>query len=75
MKDYLKRSLRTYAQSFIGTVMSFGVLNGMVTDGVLPGYSAFAQLGIAAAASGIIAVLSYTQNWLEESKNITILPK
>ena len=70
MKDVLIRAARTFAQAFIGTVLTMGILNGVATDGVLPGWAAWQTLLVSAAAAGVIAVLSFAQNWLEHTGDV-----
>ena len=67
MKDALIRMGRTFLQTAIGVYLA-GILGGQVA-----GLSDLANVGLldAAAAAGLVAVLSFAQNWLEESRNVT----
>ena len=61
MKDALIRAARTFFQTAIGVYLA-----GLVGGPVL-GDLANVDLLSAAGAAGIVAVLSFAQNWLEET--------
>lgn len=71
MRQVLIRVARTFAQAFIGTLLTMGVLSGVTETGVLPGWPVWQQLFVSAAAAGVIAVLAFAQNWLEETRPVT----
>lgn len=75
MKDYTIRAGRTFLQAFIGTLLSMGLFSQVADTGVLPGWNVFAQVGLVAASSGVVAVLSYTQNRLEDADRLRVMPK
>jgi len=66
MSDAVKRGVRTFFQAFIGTLIASGVLTG-VTDSGTVDLSAFETAGVSAAAAGVVAVLSWIQNALEDN--------
>lgn len=61
MRDALIRAGRTFAQTFIGVFLAGLVGTAVTTLGDL----ADLTLLDSAAAAGIVAVLSFFQNWLE----------
>lgn len=74
MTDPLKRAIRTFLQSFLGALITSGVLSAASESGVVD-WSALKKAGIAALVAGIIALITYTQNVLEDSGAIKPLLK
>lgn len=65
MSDAVKRGVRTFFQGFLGSVITSGVLSGIGTDGVVD-FSVLQKVGVAAFAAGVIGLVSYVQNLLED---------
>ena len=65
MTDALRRAIRTFCQTFIGTVIASGVLSAASENGVVD-WSAFKKVGVSALAAAFVAVLSWAQNALED---------
>lgn len=74
MSDAVRRALRTFLQAFIGTFLTM-FLGVYLTPGVLPDVAVLQRIGIAAAVAGIIALLTFTQNWLEDNTKTPALLK
>jgi len=69
MSDALRRGIRTFLQAFIGTLLSmFGLV--YLTPGVLPDAAILQRILIAASVAGLIALLSWLQNFLEDRGSI-----
>lgn len=66
-KDTLIRVARTFFQTAIGVFMA-GLLANDVT-----GLGAFGDVTLlnAAAAAGVVSVLTFVQNWLETTASVT----
>jgi len=62
MRNAAIRAARTFAQTFIGVYLA-----GLVASPVLVDFADLDLLSSAAAA-GIVAVLAFVQNWLEETR-------
>lgn len=71
MSDALRRACRTFIQSFLGSVLTSGVLSAIETDGVVD-YSVLQKVGVSALAAGLIAFLSFMQNALEDSPTVAL---
>jgi hypothetical protein len=72
--DALRRAARTFFQGVIGVLvlLAVPVLNQLiqsVADGgeVTIDLDLWRSIGIAAVAGGVIALISFLQNWLEDS--------
>jgi len=74
LSDSVRRAARTFVQSFIGTLIGTGVLSAASVDGVVD-WSAAGKAGVAGVAAGIVAVLSWLQNALEDAEVISPLLK
>ena len=63
MRSALIRALRTFAQAFMGVYMA----GSFSSSSTLP---SFVDLGLleAATAAGLVATLTFVQNWLESGK-------
>jgi len=72
--DALRRAVRTFIQSFIGVGMTM-FLASYTTPGVLPGIEVMQRIGIAAATAGVISVLTFVQNALEDNTSTPALLK
>lgn len=72
MTDALKRATRTFIQAFIGALLTSGVLAATAETGTLD-LDALRIAGISCVAAGVIAVLSWAQNALEDSIGKAIL--
>lgn len=79
MTDPIRRALRTFAQGFVGVlaIAAVGPLNDLVT-GVVSGagsdvtidLSLWRNIALAAIAGGVIALISWAQNRLEDKQII-----
>lgn len=74
MKDAGIRALRTFVQALIGAFLATSVLNSMASSSTIDA-DALKRAGISAVAAGVIATLSFIQNWLEEVTGKTVIPK
>jgi len=66
MKSALIRAARTFVQAFLGALLTSGVLQAVVDTSSID-LSALQSAAISAAAAGVIALMSFTQNLLEEA--------
>lgn len=66
MSDAVKRGLRTFFQAFLGSIITSGALSGLGADGVID-FSILQKAGVSALAAGVIGLVSYIQNALEDS--------
>lgn len=69
MRRALIRAARTFFQSAIGTFLALGVLQGVVDAGAID-LDALARAAVSAGAAGVISVLSFIQNALEDLDKI-----
>ena len=74
MSDAIRRAVRTFVQAFLGALLTSGVFSAIQEDAVVD-WSALKKVGISAAAAGIIALLSFVQNALEDHTNMPALLK
>lgn len=74
MTDALRRAIRTFVQAFLGSIISSGVLSSIASDGVVD-LSGIQKVGAAALAAGLIALVSWAQNALEDGGQIPALLK
>lgn len=74
MPDALRRAIRTFIQAFVGTFLSMWI-GIYVTPGVLPDTQVIQRVLIAAAVAGMIALLTYVQNALEDRGTIRSVGK
>lgn len=65
-RDPAIRALRTFIQALIGAFLATSVLQGIASDAAIDG-DALTRAGISAVAAGVIALLSFIQNALEEA--------
>jgi predicted phage tail protein len=80
MRDTVVRAVRTFIQGFVGVLALLLVpfLNDLISSvsggGEVELDVNFLQsIGVAAVAGGIIALVAFAQNWIEESTNKTTL--
>lgn len=66
MSDAVRRAIRTFAQSFLGAFAASGVLSAFAEAGVVD-WTVLKKAGISALIAGIIALMSFIQNALEDS--------
>jgi len=69
VNNAVKRAIRTFFQTFLGTIISSGILSAASTSGVVD-WSGLEKLAVSALSAGLVAVLSFTQNALEDSGTI-----
>ena len=69
MKEAAKRAVRTFIQALLGALLSSGVLSAIQVDGVVHA-SALAKAGVSALAAGVIALLTFIQNALEDTGTV-----
>jgi hypothetical protein len=74
LNDAVRRALRTFVQAFTGSILTSGVL-GAVADGAAVDLSIFQKTGVSALAAGVIALLTYVQNALEDNGAIPAVLK
>ena len=74
MSDALRRAARTFIQSFIGVFLSL-LVTPNVLPGVVPGTDALKSAALAGVWSGVVAVLSWLQNALEDNTSFPAVMK
>jgi hypothetical protein len=69
MPDALRRAIRTFAQAFVGVLLlQAAAIAVSVNQGTwVPDVDWLKRVVLSAAAAGVIAVLSWLQNYLEDS--------
>lgn len=72
MPDSLRRALRTFLQAFLGVLVPMFTAV-YVTPGVLPSWEVLQTILIAAGVAGVIALVSFIQNWLEDTRAIGVV--
>jgi hypothetical protein len=65
VKDAFIRGVRTFLQAFLGVFLALSTSGAMGIDSV-PDLEVLKRATIAAAWAGIVAVVSFTQNALED---------
>ena len=65
MRDALVRGLRTFLQAFLGVFLAIST-SGMVGPDSLPDIDVLKRAAIAAGWAGVVALVSFTQNALED---------
>lgn len=70
--DACKRAARTFLQAFLGVFVGTGILSAIAADGAVD-WPVIAKAGVAAAAAGLVAVVSYVQNLLEDKGKIPVI--
>jgi phosphate/sulfate permease len=66
MSEAVRRGLRTFFQGFLGSIITSGVLSAFETEGVVD-WAVLEKVGVSAAAAGIIGLVSYVHNALEDT--------
>ena len=66
MRDPLIRGIRTFLQAFLGVFIALSTSGAMNIDSI-PDIEVLKRATIAAAWAGIVAVVSFAQNALEET--------
>jgi len=74
MNETLKRTARTFVQALLGSLVTSGVLSSAATSGVVD-WSGLKKTGIAALSAGIVALITFVQNALEDSGTIPTIGK
>ncbi len=74
MKDAAIRALRTFLQALIGAFLATSVLSQMASSSTIDA-DALKRAVISAVAAGVIALLSFVQNALEDVSGKNLLPK
>lgn len=74
MPDALNRTIRTFFQAFLGVFIASNLLSAATETGVVD-WSAVKKVALSALAAGVIAVVTYIQNTLEDAKAIPALLK
>lgn len=74
MTDALRRAIRTFVQTFLGSIATSGVLSAAATEGVVD-WSVLKKVLLAACASGFVSLVSYVQNLLEDKGAIPAILK
>lgn len=65
MTDSVVRASRTFLQAFLGVLISSGILSAIGENAIVD-WSSLKKVGISAAGAGIVALVSYLQNALED---------
>ena len=66
MRDAVVRGVRTFLQAFLGVFLALSTSGAMGLNAV-PDIEVLKRAAIAAACAGIVALVSFTQNALEET--------
>lgn len=66
MKRAAQRAIRTFAQALLGSLLTSGVLSGMSETGIVD-WSSLHKLGVSSMAAGIIALVTFAHNALEDN--------
>ena len=74
MSDAIRRAIRTFFQTFVGVLISSGILSAAAEAGVVD-WSALKKIVISAGAAAVVAVVTYIQNALEDSGTVPALLK
>jgi ABC-type multidrug transport system fused ATPase/permease subunit len=74
MTDALRRAIRTFVQTFLGVVISSGILSAAATDGVVD-WSGAKKVAVSAMSAAVVAVLTFVQNALEDGGQIPAILK
>lgn len=65
MSDAIQRAVRTFFQAFIGVLITSGILSAVEETGVVD-WSNLKKVGLSALVAGVVAIVSYIQNALED---------
>lgn len=74
MSDALRRSIRTFVQAFAGSLLTSNALSVINTNGVVD-WDVLEKVVISAVAAGVIAVLTFVVNFLEDNTRFPALLK
>lgn len=74
MSDSVRRAFRTFVQAFVGALLASGVLSAASVEGVVD-WSSLGKAAVSAGVAGVVAVLSYVQNSLEDRGSVPALLK
>lgn len=74
MNNALKRAIRTFVQAFLGSILTSGVLSAIAVDGIVD-FKVIEKVGASALAAGLIALITYAMNALEDHQVIPALLK
>jgi hypothetical protein len=74
MPDALRRALRTFVQAFLGSIITSGILSTTETVGVVD-WSALKKVAVSAVAAAVIALITWAQNYLEDTTTVPALLK
>lgn len=66
MPDAARRALRTFVQAFLGSIITSGILSTTQEAGVVD-WSALKKVAVSAAAAAVIALITFVQNFLEDT--------
>lgn len=69
MSDAFYRALRTFFQGFLGVLIGTGILSIIAADGAVD-WSILMKAVVSAVAGGVIAIVSFIQNTLEDGGQI-----
>lgn len=73
--DSFRRAVRTFFQAFVGVLLSSGILSAMSETAIVD-WSALKKVGISALVAGVVALITWVQNFLEDKAVIpVVLPK
>ncbi len=74
MTDALRRTIRGFVQTFVGVLLASGVFSAISTDGVVD-WAVLQKVFISACSAGIVAILTYAQNWAEDNTSFPAVLK
>ena len=74
MSDAIRRAVRTFLQSFIGVLVSTGILSAIGESGVVD-WSGLKKAGLSALGAGVVALLTFIQNALEDEGAVPAILK
>lgn len=72
MRDPLVRGVRTFLQAFLGVFLAIST-SGMIGPDSLPDLDVLKRAAIAAAWAGVVALISFVQNALENATGRAIV--
>lgn len=79
LPDPLKRALRTFIDAVVTTYLTLAILpqfTGSVGGQPVPKWSALGDLAAACAFAGVMALMNWLKNYLEDNAGVTaIIPK
>lgn len=77
LSDAVRRALRTFCQAFLGVVIaqSGAILIDAQKGEYVLDIEWIKRIGVSAIAAGVIALVSFAQNWLEDNSSFPSVGK